>query len=344
MRLRSTFFLLVAAICLQAALCQADEPSVLVRTAPLKRGRIVTTVTSYGVVALDPRQTVTISFPRPGRVVRLLVTAGQTVRRHEPLLTFATDPAALQGFRQAETALAFAQGELARTERMAAQKLATRSQLAAARKEVTDAQAALDAQSRLGMGCPEAQSLAPFAGIVAAVTAREGDLVAAGTPLLQLSRRGGVRVELGVEPEDSGAIRTGMSVRLVSVFDPKQALTGTVAEVHGVVDPQTRLVEVIVRLPRDRAARLIPGTRLKGEIAIAAASGWLVPRQALLRDAQGAYLFQVDGGHARQVRVTTSGEKDGMVAVRGAFDPRHKVVVLGNYELADGMAVREGTR
>lgn len=339
-----SLLILGAVLLWQAALCLAEGPSVLVSTAPLKRGRIITSITSYGVVAFDPRQTVTVSFPRSGRVARLLVTAGQTVGRHESLLTFATDPAALQGFRQAETALDFARGELARTERMAAQKLATLSQLAAARRGVADAESALDAQHRLGAERSEEVSRAPFAGIVASVTAREGDLVAAGVPLLQLARQGNVRAELGVEPEDSGTIRTGMTVRLVSVFDPRQTLTGRVAEVHGVVDPQTRLVEVIVRLPRARAAQLIPGTRLKGEIAVAAARGWLVPRQAVLHDAQGNYLFQVAGGRARRVLVTTGGEQGGMVAVRGAFDPRLKVVVLGNYELADGMAVREVKR
>lgn len=336
-------FSVLLALCLQLAALSvaADRPSVLVRTAPLEKGRVLTTISSYGTAAIDPRQTVTVSFPRAGRVTRLLVAPGQVVRSGEPLLAFETDPSALLAFRQASSGLDLARAELARTETMVAQKLATQSQLASARKAAADAEATLEAQRTLGTGRLRERGVAPFAGIVTAVQAKEGDQVAAGAPLLQLSRRGALTVLLGVEPEHSARITAGMPVRMVSVFDPRQEFAGRVREVHGVVDPQTRLVEVVVGVSGRGATRLIPGSRLRGEITVTAGSGWLVPRSAVLRDAQGAYLYQADRGRARRIRVATGVERDGSIEVRGRLDPRLKVVVLGNYELSDGMALRE---
>jgi membrane fusion protein, multidrug efflux system len=343
MKMRIPLQIVVAALCWQAAASclAADEPSVLVKTVTLKKASLTTTVTSYGVVAVDPRQTLTVSFPRPGLVSRLLISAGQLVRRGAPLLDFTADPANAQSFKQAVSALEFARGELKRTESMADRQMATQSQLAAARRSVADAEATLDAQRRLGMERTTEQSTAPFAGIVTKVNIKEGDRVQKGAPLVQLARQGALRVELGVEPEDSAGIKVGLTVHLVSVFSPTETFSGTVSEIHGVIDPQTRLVDVIVAIHRNRGEKLIPGTRVRGEIVVGASTGWIIPRSAVLRDAQGGYLYQVDRGHARQVRVTTGVESDGMIGVRGKFDPRLKVVVLGNYELADGMAVRE---
>jgi len=321
--------------------CLADEASVLVKTVAVKRERLTTTITSYGMVAVDPRQTFTISFPRPGEISSLLVSEGQVVQEGTPLLNFVADPANTQTFRQAVTALEFARSELRRTERMVSQQMATQSQLDLARKGVADAEAVFDAQRGLGMERSTECKRAPFTGIVTGLSVREGDRVQAGTPLVRLAKRGALRVELGVEPEDSLGIKVGMPVRLVSVFDARQTFSGIVSEVHGVIDPQTRLVDIIVRISRGLGERLIPGTRVRGGITITAATSWVVPRSAILRDNQGGYLYQIDRGRARRIRVTTGSESNGMIGVRGQIDPRLKVVVLGNYELNEGMAVRE---
>ena len=63
---------------------------------------------------------------------------------------------------------------------------------------------------------------------------------------------------------------------------------------------------------------------------------------AVLTDANGAYIFQVSGGKAHRVTVTSGAESQGMVAISGGIDPHVPVVVLGNYELQEGMQVRQG--
>jgi len=109
-------------------------------------------------------------------------------------------------------------------------------------------------------------------------------------------------------------------------------------QVAGQLDPQTQLVEVMVRF---KGNTLLPGTKVKGEIKTIGHKGQAVPRQAVLRDAGGAYVFLVIDGRAHRTAVKTGLEDGGWVEVQSPLLPNAPVVILGNYELEDNMAVRE---
>lgn len=320
-----------------------DAPSVLVKTAALRRQTMSDTLTVYGSVMPVTGATENISFPRPVQVVRLLVAAGQVVKRGEPLLVVATDASAVATYRQAESAESFAQSELKRMDDLMAQQLATRSQVAVARKALLDAQANLAAQRSLGNGIGNQTVIAPFEGLVASIAVQQGDRIQPGAPAMQLSKSGRLRALMGVEPEDVSRVRASMAIRLGSVFGSENVLNAKVSKVFGAINPQTRLVDVEVAL-LDSANGLLPGMQVRGVIDIGAQSAWVVPRSAVLRDALGAYLFQVKAGQAKRVNVSTGAESSGIVAVSGPLDGNLNVVVLGNYELKDGMTVREAVQ
>ncbi|MGH8737491.1 MAG: efflux RND transporter periplasmic adaptor subunit [Burkholderiales bacterium] len=320
----------------------ADAPSVLVRTQPLRQHTIAETLVGYGTLAPDAGSMINVNLPRPGRIAVLDVTPGQVVNKGARLLEFRTATSAALGYRQAQNALAFARSELARTKQLAAQKLATGLQLAAARKTLADAEAALEAQRSLGAGTKTEPVRAPFDGVVVSVNAATGDRIAAGSAVLKLARLSGLRVLLGIEPSDSFAVRAGMPVHLTPVFDARRPVQAHVAAVHGMVNPQTQLVDVVVKIA---AGDLLPGMRVKGEITLASRTGWAVPRSAVLRDGGGDYLFQVKDGVAHRVPVQVENDGDRLLGISGAgLDPVLKVVVQGNYELSDGMPVREAAQ
>jgi hypothetical protein len=52
-------------------------------------------------------------------------------------------------------------------------------------------------------------------------------------------------------------------------------------------------------------------------------------------------VFQVPGGTAHRINVIAGPETQGMIPIAGGINPHLAVVVLGNYELQEGMAVRE---
>ncbi len=318
--------------------CAAEAPSVLVQTVSLKQQMLTDSVSGYGVVSPDTGSLQSVSLPRAGQILALRVSAGQVVKKGTPLLEFGTGTDAALLYQQAVTAVRFATSEVARMTQLASQQLATQSQLAAAKKTHADAEAALQAQQKIGAGKAVQTVTAPFDGVVVALQAAQGDRLAAGAPLLQLARAGGQRVLLGVEPEDATRVRPGMAVRVASVFAGNRAVTGRVAQVFGMVNPQTQFVDVLVTLP---GGGLLANTRVHADIDVGQSNAWVVPRSAVLRDAQGEYLFQVQAGKAKRINVKTGLEQHGVVAVHGSGLLQAPVVSLGNYELQDGMAVRE---
>ncbi len=323
------------------AVAAEDGSSVLVQTASAVRKPMARRLAGYGTVVAGADAVAVVSVPRSGQVTRLAVAPGQRVERGAALLDFSTDPAALAAYRQAQTAVQTAQDDLARMQQMAQQQLATQTQLAAARKTLADAQAGLAALQAQGSGRSAQTLTAPFDAVVLAVNTKEGDLVAARSAVVQLARLASLGIAMGVGAQDLHRVRAGMPVSLVPVFGGT-TVTGRVAAVQAVIDPATRLVNVIVRPDcRGPCDSLLPGAQFRGEIELARPTLWVVPRSAVLSDGQGAYVFQVDGGRARRVPVSVAAQTQAETGIEGDIDPRRKLVVTGNYELTDGAAVRE---
>jgi RND family efflux transporter MFP subunit len=264
--------------------------------------------------------------------------------RGETLLAISPDPATRQAFQQAQAALSLARGDLQRTEELAAQRLATQSQLAAARKSLADARAALETQKAIGGSSASEVVAAPADGVVTALRVGLGERVAANAPLLDFTPAHALVAQLGVQPQSGGKLKAGMPVQLKSVYAPAETFAGTLRMVGQSIDPQSRLLPAQVELPASASAGLVAGTAVMAQIDTRDFRAWAVPRNAVLHDDQGDYLFQVHGGHAKRVDVTVRSPDGDTVGVQGSIDPRAPIVVLGVYELGDGDAVTIGAQ
>lgn len=334
----------ILATCLLFSLCSnvfaegQQEVSALVQTVAPRKMELHSRVSGYGTVLPELGATMNLNFPKAGRVTRLFITPGQQVSRGTTLLEITTDPAGTLAYSQAENAVAYAHGELGRIKSLYGRQLATRSQVAAASKALKDAEEALVAQRETGAGVRHDKLTSPFDGTVVSVAATPGDRFPAGANLVQLVRTDFLRARLGIEPQDSRQISSGMKAHLASVFSPQETVEGEVMQVAGQIDQQTQLVDVTVRF---KGNTFLPGTRVKGDIATTGHEALAVPRQAVLSDGSGAYLFQVVNGRAHRTAVKTGLDDGGWVEVQSPLLPNAPVVTLGNYELEDNMAVRE---
>ncbi|MFM0733896.1 efflux RND transporter periplasmic adaptor subunit [Paraburkholderia sediminicola] len=325
-----------------------DQPVVSVQTVRVQRAVIAQPVRAYGIVAASTSNLTTVNLPYVARIVQMRVQAGQSVTRGTPLFVVQADPAAVLAATQAKSAVTLAQGELARTQSLYDKGLATQSQLATARKAADDAQQALAAQNQTGVAGGNKVIAAPIDGVVLQVSAAQGDQVQPGAAILQLAGGSGkdarANVMLGVEPSDVAAIHAGDTVTLhgLSTSLAKAAADGRVVLVGASVDQQSQLVNVGANVPLGQTA-FIPGTRVSADIATRSGTHWVVPRAAVLKDATGTYVFQITPQNkARRVAVVTQVENGERYGVDGSIDGGEGLVVSGNYELKDGMAVRTG--
>lgn len=317
----------------------AQTPATEVDTAMPARQTFHNQVAAFGELAADGRNALSLSLPQAGEIVATDAIAGRRVKRGEPLLQLATDPATRSAYLQAQSTLHVARNDLVRTERLQAEKLATNAQLDAARKALADAQVALDAQAKLGGAQAVVKLTAPSDGVVTALDVQRGQRVAAGTTLIQFTPSSALAAQLGVEPGAAAGIHVGMPVTLKPVYASRGTppLRGTIAMVGAAVNPQTHLVDLIATL--DKPVQLVAGTALSATIDTAAFAAWSIPRNALQNDAHGDFIYQIEQGKAKRVDVKVLAPDGGPIGVSGALDPRAPVITLGSYEISDGDTV-----
>jgi RND family efflux transporter MFP subunit len=325
---------LIALVSLHGAAWADVKATALVQVGTPKRGTIPETVVGHGTV--DPEHTLTRNFQRDGQVANIMVEVGDQFKKDDALLEFGAAPAAVIAYEQAKTALRLAQGTQARAKQLFDLKLATQDQLEMAEKAVSDAQLTKEMYEKQGATTSETLR-APFDGIVTAISVSKGDRVAAGTSLMTLAETDQVRLNVGIEPSQIGRVRAGLAVDLKSLVPGRGAIKTKVKGLGAAIDPKTRLVPVVIELSR---ASALLGENFRAEIATGKLEGWLVARDCVGMDKKGAFVFQIDDEHAKRVDVNVLGSAGDVSVIEGDIDPQKKLVLSGNYQIADGDLVR----
>lgn len=319
----------------------ADTPGVQVKTASVVSQKVTETLTAFGVLDPDPDQVLSLSLPHAGLINRVWVRLGQRVKSGDQLLEVITAPDARMQYLQAQSAVDYARRELERQQRLLGEQLATRTQVATAKKNLNDASATLKALRQRGQGVEKETLRAPMDGIITRLAVSQGQRVQADKTAMLIAAERRLIARLGVEPEDLAAVQVGTPVTITSVFVPDIKIDTTVREVHAMIDPVTHLVEVLAPIPEAQIDHLVLGSRILGRIQLASHRALVVPRSAVLGEAGNAYVYTVNRSMARRIPVQTHMETGNLMEVTGELKAGDIVVTSGNYELSDGMAVRE---
>ncbi len=315
------------------------KKTVAVKVAQIKKGKIFETEVAYGTVIPAPGAVKIISIPFESQIRRVFVSEGEKISPGTPLLELASSPDSLLNLEVAQTAYKMAKNKLAQVKKKKALKLATNQELLQAELAFQEARLRLESLKEKGLGKIKTLK-ASKDGIVGKLYVQEGAIVPAGGPLVEIVTGGALEVRLGVEPEDISHLKPGEKVKLFPVNRPaKSAIKGIIRAVSRSVNPLTRLVDVfIVPIFHEN---LLLNEYVRGEIIVAAKEALLVPRSAVLPEGDRYVLFTIKDGRARKHTVKIGLETESQVEVIGQdLHPGDLVVILGNYELEDGMAVR----
>lgn len=310
-----------------------------VHVAPATLAPMQQYLTAYGTLAYSADALHAISVPYQARVEKVDVVAGQAVRKGDAIIALQPTAASALELQRADNDAQFARSQLTRTRELFDQHMATNTDLAAAEQAAHNAIAA-QASARARFGNTGERSLhADHDGVVADISARAGDVIATETVFAHIGDTTGLRLELGVEPSAIAQVRIGATVRFHLLQDGAAQFTASVERAGSQIDAQTRLIPVIAK-PVD-AARLTPGSAVSAQIETGSGKPVLgVPRTAVLWQGDKAYVFVVKSGKAVRQWVD-AGEDDGeRIEIKSGLAAGESVVVLGNYELEDGMAVK----
>jgi RND family efflux transporter MFP subunit len=285
------------------------------------------------VGTVQPKLQAVIEAKTSGRITRLPVTAGQSVKQGELLVELATQEIQAR-LDQANAAFRQAELDFTRTDNLRKQQAATQGEVDAAQARYSVAKATVAEVEALSS---YAKILAPFDGVVARKLADEGDLAMPGKPLLELEGRTGLRLVADIPSLLASRVLPGaqLSVRVETLPD---AITGTVGEISPATDPASRTVRVKIDL--HETAGLHTGQFGRLAVPVGEAAFLIVPPPALVRRGQLEILFIAADGKAQMRLVRVGKETAQGIEILAGLAPGEAVVIEGAGNLRDGQPLQ----
>jgi membrane fusion protein, multidrug efflux system len=319
------------------------KPVALIQTVPLKRAKIEETFEAFGTVIplQDKMQTFSVSFECV--VEQVLVNEGQVIHPDEALIKIFPSPDTRLKLEQAKNELNTAKLGLKLIQERLKLKLTTQQDLVVAQQRLQLAQGSVQSMKRRGINGSRIIS-ATSPGIVFQVNVKQGQVVPAGVSMLQTADQEQVIVQLNIESEDIIYLKQGQPVRFKPVHATgPQYIEGHVLTITRKVDPQTRLVSVLVQPVQTQG--LLLNDFIAGKIVITSRETLVAPRSAILPEEDKYKIFTVNNGHAVKHTIEIGLENSNEIEVLSDdLGEGELVVIMGNYELVDGMPVRLGEK
>ncbi len=334
---------LLAALALMACAKDKDEESAASRvvtgakTVIVAEQPFVETLDATAVVSARPDHLAMLSAPSAARVAAVHVVAGQRVAKGDVLVEL--DQVAFRGaVNTADAALAAAEKQAARQQRLADAGIAARRDVDLAQAELASARAAAETAHRQA---DLSIIRAPIAGIVTAVTAVLGATADPAQALVQVADGGVVDLTMNLVPADAARLRVGAAVVVLGEGKNAAAIgEGTLTAVGAAVDSATRAVTVRASVRRSARALQV-GETVPVRVTVAARDkAIVVPIAALVPDGESFKVFVVDGqgiAHARAVEV--NGRSDTQAEIVKGLKSGERIVTYGAYGMDDSVKV-----
>lgn len=322
------------------SLAQAG-PSAEVQTTIAKSGSLAEATIAYGTLQSQPSDMRSIILQHDGVVEDVLVHAGDVVDKGAALLKISPTPMAAAQFAQAESSYVLASKDLARVKRLKAAGLASNDQLSIAEKALSDARAQLSALRQMGSSQKSLVIKAPFTGVITSILATTGDQKAAGSVLATIGGRSRLIAQLGLEPEDALKVQKNAKLTLAFPLDNSTTISGYLSSIGGMIDQQSRLVPAVATLTGTPSPTPVLGSTMIAHIFLPTKNGILVPRSAILEDAEGTYVFVDNDGKAHRRNVTIAVETDKSSLLTSGVNDGDRVIISGNAALDEDVPVHE---
>lgn len=309
-------------------------------------------VTSEFPGAVQARYESQLGFRVAGKIIARQVDVGTVVKRGQVLMRL--DPKDLQ-LAQAQAVAAVssaasnrdtAKADLKRYQELRDKNFVSQAVLDAKDTAYKAAQATYDQAEAAFKGQLNQTAYATLEsdvdGVVTAISAEAGQVVAAGTPVVSVARQGAKEVVVGAPENQVDKLRGSSDVQIRLWADPKQVIRGTVREVSPIADPVTRTYAIKISIPDDTPNVKLGMTAYASFTSKTSDNAIKVPLTALLRVQDHSAVWVVDGAAVHQVRqvpVQINGQHGNEVWIQGDLRAGQQVVTAGVNQLKPGQKV-----
>lgn len=302
---------------------------------------------------VQAQETAVLGFRTSGRVLTRAVNVGDTVSAGQVLANL---DAAMQlnTVQAARAEVNAAYGDVERTEadygrqaELLERGFTTRQRYDTALQVFRQAQARADQARAQLANAEEALSFttlyADADGVVTAVGAEPGEVVAAGAMVVRLARDNGRDAVFDVPERLIGTVDPNAVIQVALVSNPDETATGRVREVAPEADPVTRTFRVRVGLS-DVPAAFRLGSTVTGSVTLAGSTSTPLPAAALTTADGNAAVFVVDPEASTvSLRPVEVGAFDlARVHIVSGLNDGDIVVTAGVQALREGQTVRIG--
>lgn len=274
------------------------------------------------------------------------VKAGDLIAELDPQDLHLQASSAKAGLAAAEADLATAKSERARYEALRGKNFVSETQfdavdnrLKAATARATEARAALNvAQNQAGYS----ELRADHDGVITAIVAEAGQVVAPGQSIATLARDGEREVEISVPESRIAEYRKEQPATIELWAEAGKHLGGTLREIAPEADATTRTYRVRVALGDDAgAAKLGQTARVFFTGSADAGSAQVIPLAALYEH-EGKPAVWVLDTKTRQVHikpVTVGAYREQGVVLKDGLDSQDWIVAAGVHKLREGQSI-----
>jgi membrane fusion protein (multidrug efflux system) len=285
---------------------------------------------------LVPEDEVQILAEAEGRLEKLHVEEGDLVRRGEILASLVKDDEEI-ALKKAQLRATNARLAHERATRVVGEELMSREEFDRVTMEHEIAQQELaEADWRL----EKTMIRAPFGGRITQRDVKIGQHVKLNDTLFTISDFDPLIARIYLAEKDVYGLAEGRQVRITLKARMDTRFKGRIRQISPVVDTATGTVKVTVEAI-DPPSMVRPGAFVSIDIVRETRpDAVLLPREAVIRELQEAYVFIANGDVAEKREVALGLEEDGAIQAISGVDPGEQVIVAGQGGLKDGSPIK----
>jgi multidrug efflux system membrane fusion protein len=296
-----------------------------------------------------PRIESKLGFRVGGKIISRKVDLGTEVRRGQVLMQL--DPQDL-GLAQAQARAGLSAAEssrdLARTELKRYQDLREKNFVGAAVLDGKEgAYKAAQANYEQAVAAFKNQSnqagyatlVADVDGVVTAIDAEAGQVVAAGVPVLRIAQAGEMDVVIGIPEDKVGSIRKIKDIRVRMWANPAESIAAKLRELSPIADPVTRTYTAKLALPLTAKDIRLGMTAVVTFVTKNPNAMIKLPMTALFQDKNVTSVWIVDNGTVKLVPVQLADSSGSDVLLASGVSIGQTVVTAGVNLLKPGQKV-----
>jgi len=297
----------------------------------------------------------------PDRIEKFFVDEGSVVKKGDPIAQI-TATTIEQAVRQAQAGLEAAQAQEAnlkvefdRAQRLNSENAISKQQFDATKTQYEAVKAQLE-QAKAGLTSIKSQLKdatvsAPISGIIGNRYLETGDMANPAMPLVTIVQMSRVKITFNATEEDLGKLAVGQKANITVKSYPGRLFEGKVTKISPVLDPFTRMAEIEVMIENSSGV-LKPGMYAQVDVIIGIIKNTMVvPRFSAIESTtmenlngsdqvvKNYYVFVVDNGRAIQKKLDVFYVNHKSLAVRAGIQIGDKLVITGQNNLRDSMAV-----